>query len=68
MRPEALLGAAAAAGVLVAVALAVFVPGFVSAPAPEPDEPPARLDVTEMTLSAAEVTGETATQALQRTT
>jgi PGF-CTERM protein len=61
MRPEALLGAAAAAGVLVAVALAVFVPGFVSAPAPEPDEPPARLDVTEMTLSAGAVTGETAT-------
>ncbi|PSP68376.1 PGF-CTERM sorting domain-containing protein [Halobacteriales archaeon QS_1_69_70] len=61
MRPEALLGGAAAAGVLVAVALAVFVPGFVSAPAPEPDEPPARLDVTEMTLSAGAVTGETAT-------
>jgi len=61
MRPEALLGAAAAAAVLVAVALAAFVPGFVSAPAPEPDEPPARLDVGEMTLSAGEVTGETAT-------
>jgi PGF-CTERM protein len=61
MRPEALLGAAAAATVLLAVALAAFVPGFVSAPAPEPDEPPARLDVGEMTLSAGEVTGETAT-------
>jgi PGF-CTERM protein len=60
MRPEALLGVAAAAAVLVAIALAVFVPGFVSAPAPEPKEPPARLDVGEMTLSAGAVTGETA--------
>ncbi|WP_254838276.1 DUF7490 domain-containing protein [Natronomonas marina] len=61
MRPEALLGAAAAAAVLVAVALAAFVPGFVSAPAPDADEPPARFDVAEMTLAAGEVTGETAT-------
>ncbi len=61
MRPEALLGAAAAAAVLAAVALAAFVPGFVSAPAPEPDEPPARFDVAEMTLAADEVTGESAT-------
>lgn len=61
MRPEALLGGAAVAAVLVAVALAAFVPGFVSAPATDPDEPPARFDVAEMTLAAGEVTGETAT-------
>jgi len=61
MRLEALLGAAAAVAVLVAVALAAFVPGFVSPPAPDTDEPPARFDVAEMTLASGEVTGETAT-------
>ena len=50
MRPEALLGAAAVVAVVVIVALAALVPGFVSAPPPEPDGPPARLDLAEMTL------------------
>ena len=61
MRPEALLGAAVAAAVVVAVALAALVPGFVSAPPTEPDEPPARLDLEEMTLQAGDVTTGTAT-------
>jgi len=61
MRPAALLGAAAAVALLVVVVLAAFVPGFLSAPAPDTDEPPARFDVAEMTLAAGEVTGETAT-------
>ena len=61
MRPEALLGAAAAVAVVIVVALAAFVPGFVSAPPPEPDEPPARLDLAEMTLQAGDMTVETAT-------
>ena len=61
MRLEALLGAAVAAAVVVVVALTALVPGFVSAPPPEPDEPSARLDVAEMTLQAGDATMETAT-------
>lgn len=61
MRPDALLTGAAVAAVLVVVALAAVVPGFVAEPSTGPEEPPARLDVAEMTLSAGEVTAETAT-------
>lgn len=59
MRTEALLATAAVAVLLVVVALAAFVPGFVAEP--DSDEPPARFDVAETTLAAGEVTGETAT-------
>ena len=59
MRPEALLAALAVAVLFVTVGVALLVPGFVAEP--DPDEPPARLDVTETTLQTGEVTGETAT-------
>ena len=59
MRPESLLAAIAVAVLFVTVGIALLVPGFVAEP--DPDEPPARLDVTETTLQTGEVTGETAT-------
>jgi hypothetical protein len=61
MRPDALLATVAIATVVVAVALAALVPGFLADPTAEPDRPPAHFDVAEMTLAAGEVTGETAT-------
>ena len=59
MRPEALLASLAVVVLIATVALAVLVPGFVAEP--EPDDPPARLDVTETTLEIGEITGETVT-------
>ncbi|MEF8807326.1 DUF7490 domain-containing protein [Natronomonas sp.] len=59
MRLEALLASVAVVVLLGTVAAATLVSGFVADPGP--DEPPARLDVAETTLSAGEVTGETAT-------
>ncbi|MES3517563.1 MAG: PGF-CTERM sorting domain-containing protein [Natronomonas sp.] len=59
MRTDFLLFGIAAALVLLMVGVAVTVPGFLAAPAD--DEPPARLDVTETTLTAGEITAETAT-------
>jgi PGF-CTERM protein len=61
MRTDALLAGVAVAALLATVALATLVPGFVGDPAPDRDAPPARLDVSETTLSVGEVTGETAT-------
>lgn len=57
MRPEALLAAVAAVALFATVGVALLVPGFVAEP--EPDEPPARLDVAETTLETGTVTGET---------
>ena len=59
MRPESFLAAIAVVVLFVTVGVALLVPGFVAEP--DPDEPPARLDVTETTLQTGEVTGETAT-------
>lgn len=59
MRTEALLAGIAVVAVVVTVSLAVFIPGFIADPGP--DEPPARLDVAETTLSTGEVTAQTAT-------
>jgi PGF-CTERM protein len=58
MRIEALLASIALVVLLGTVVAATLVSGFVADPGP--DEPPARLDVAETTLSAGEVTGETA--------
>ena len=59
MRPESLLIAVAAVTLLATIGIALLVPGFVAEP--EPDEPPARLDVAETTLETGEITGETVT-------
>ncbi len=59
MRPEALLAAIAVVVLFVTIGVALLVPGFVAEP--DPDEPPARLDVAETTLQTADVTGETVT-------
>lgn len=59
MRTEALLTSLAVTTLLVTASLAIFIPGFISDPGP--DEPPARLDVTETTITIAEVTTESAT-------
>jgi hypothetical protein len=61
MRPDALLAGAAVATLLLAVAAAALVPGFLAEPTADADSPPARIDVEETTLAAGEVTGETAT-------
>lgn len=61
MRLDALLVAAAVTALLAVVAVTALVPGFLADPTAEPDRPPARFDVAEMTLAAGEVTGETAT-------
>jgi PGF-CTERM protein len=60
MRPDALLATGAVVALIALVALATLVPGFLADPTVD-DQPPARFDVAEMTLSAGEVTGETAT-------
>ncbi|MFQ3319625.1 MAG: PGF-CTERM protein [Natronomonas sp.] len=59
MRPEALLAGAAVATLLAMVVAVALVPGIAEPPTPR--EPPARVDVTEATLAAGEVTGATAT-------
>lgn len=59
MRPDALLAGAAVATLLLAVAVAALVPGFLADPTAEAD--PARIDLAETTLAAGDVTGETAT-------
>lgn len=59
MRSEALLASLAVAALVMTASLAIFIPGFVADPGP--DEPPARLDVTETTIATAEVTAESAT-------
>jgi PGF-CTERM protein len=60
MRPEALLAGTAVGIVLLTVAVAALVPGFLADPTDD-DDRPARFDVTETTIEAGAVSGETAT-------
>lgn len=59
MRLEALFAGIGLGAIMLIVILALVIPGFVADPGP--DDPPARLDVTETTLETGEITGETAT-------
>ena len=59
MRMDALLVGIAVTALVITVGFAIFVPGFVAEP--DTDEPPARIDVAESTLSTSDVTAETAT-------
>ncbi len=61
MRPEALLAGAAVVALLGTVATAALVPGFLVDDPGDRDEPPARINVAETTLSTGEITAETAT-------